>query len=613
MDSDNTQDSPASTENVSSIEIKGESNNIDSIEAVSSAADTTRELESSHELLTKIELDLACSTEKLVNLGILLIHVASRENDFEAFCSDEGNNDGLAERALEFNLLYGFLESEVREQESFLSDLQREMNSSREFISSFEGLGYDLRELEERLQDCVDSLKLSFEQVSDIKTQSASFERILLTSSGDEKCRDEKELSGLENDNNSDINAKIKMQTAEQQREILRMLEKSLAREMDLEKKLSESRQTEEELKFRLQQEVYCMEEEAEDMWEKLFEAENSSEILSGISKELLFSLNGSNQREGELKSKLEDLIEQSREKDRILEGSERSSADLLEKVHSLEQKLKDSLEKYEDLEVKATEAVKRAEFTEAECKSLKESNSELEKDIACLKNRVFDANERVEQLERLLKESEHNRVHAVASAEASQEKQSMLENTIKDMEDLIRDLKSKVLKAENQTEIVEEKCIVLSESNSELGEEINYLRRKVEQLEISLHEADEAKEKTAKDIRVRTKLITDLVMQLAVERERLRKQISSLTKEKKVGAKYLQRIREPTVTVTESHEDAELGNEHSNSSSTEDELNAVRNIDARQLNCKAILMQLLFVAIPLFTGFFFKKSGVES
>ncbi|GER45273.1 WPP domain-interacting protein 2 [Striga asiatica] len=611
MDSDDTQDSPASTENVSSIEIKGESNNIDSIEAVSSAADTTRELESAHELLTKIELDLACSTEKLVNLGILLMHVASRENDFEAFCSDEGN--GLAERALEFDLLYGFLESEVREQESFLSDLQREMNSSREIISSFEGLGYDFRDLEERLQDCVGSLKLSFEQVSDIKTQSASFERILLTSSGDEKWRDEKELSGLENDSCSDINAKIKMQTAEQQREILRMLEKSLAREMDLEKKLSESRQTEEELKFRLQQEVYCMEEEAEDMWEKLFEAESSAEILSGISKELLFSLNGSNQREGELKSKLEDLIKQSREKDCVLEGSESLRAELLEKVHSLEQKLKDSSEKYEDLEVKATEAVKRAEFTEAECISLKESNNELEKDLACLKNRVFDANKKVEQLERLLKESEHNRLHAVASAEASLEKQSMLENTIKDMEDLIRDLKAKVLKAENQTESAEEKCIVLSESNSELVEEINFLRRKVEQLEGSLHEADVAKEKTAKDIRVRTKLITDLVMQLSIERERLRKQISSLTKEKKVGVKCLQRIREPTVTVTESHEDAKVGNEHSNSSSTEDELNVVRNIDARQLSCKDVLMQILFVALPMFIVYFFKQSEIQS
>ncbi|KAK0579447.1 hypothetical protein LWI29_033385 [Acer saccharum] len=42
------------------------------------------------------------------------------------------------------------------------------------------------------------------------------------------------------------------MQTAEQQTHMLRMLEKSFAREMDLEKKLTESRLIEEELKLRL-------------------------------------------------------------------------------------------------------------------------------------------------------------------------------------------------------------------------------------------------------------------------------------------------------------------------------------------------------------------------
>lgn len=36
-----------------------------------------------------------------------------------------------------------------------------------------------------------------------------------------------------------DLSAKIKMQTADQQRNVLRMLEKSLAKEMELEKKLS--------------------------------------------------------------------------------------------------------------------------------------------------------------------------------------------------------------------------------------------------------------------------------------------------------------------------------------------------------------------------------------
>ncbi|KAK6129114.1 hypothetical protein DH2020_037150 [Rehmannia glutinosa] len=522
MGSDSIPDIPASSENVSSGEVEGESNNVDSLEVVSSAGDTTRELESAAESLTRVELDLACSSEKLVNLDILVMHVASRENDFEAFGSEEEHTlEGPVEKALEFDLLYGILESEVRELESFLSALQSEIDGSRELISSYKQLGYALKEMEEKLQDCEDSLKQSFEQVSDIKAQSANFQRILLASSGDEKWKDDKELAGLEN-GSSDLNAKIKMHTAEQQRNILRMLEKSLAREMDLEKKLTESRQTEENLKFRMQQEVFCMEEEAEDMWERLFEAENSAEILLGISKELFgriqmaqFSINGANQREGELRSKLQDLTEQLKEKDCALQGSESSRTELVEKAKSLEQKLreleselhhlKDYPEQNKVLEGKATEAEKRAEIAEAECKLLRESNMELNKDVNCLKNSIADVTERVEQLDRQLRESELKRLHAVASAEASQEKQIMLDCTIKDMDNLIKDLKSKVLKAESQTESVEEKCIILSESNAELIEEINFLRRRMEHLETSLHQADDAKKETAKDISLKS------------------------------------------------------------------------------------------------------------
>ena len=115
---------------------------------------------------------------------------------------------------------------------------------------------------------------------------------------------------------------------------------------------------------------------------------------------------------------------------------------------------------------------------------------------------------------------------HALASAEASLEKQSMLYSTIEDMENLIEDLKLKVSKAESRADCTEEKCIILSESNAELSEELSFLRTRMECLETSLHQAEETKVETAKDIRVRTKVITNLVMQLAFERERLHKQV---------------------------------------------------------------------------------------
>ncbi|KAL0343755.1 UNVERIFIED_CONTAM: WPP domain-interacting tail-anchored protein 1 [Sesamum angustifolium] len=228
MVSDSIQDRPASIENASSSEVEAESNNIDSLEAVSSGGDATRELESAVEVLTRVELDLACSSEKLVNLEILVMHVDSRENDFEDFASEEEHkSEGHVEKALEFDLLYGFLDSEVRELESFLTALQTEIAG---FQAPFKQLGDSFKEMEEKLQDCEDSLKRSFDQVAGLKVQSANFRRILLASSGDEKCnvlpigKDDK---SLENDNFEDSNAKIRMRTAEQQRNILRMLEKS--------------------------------------------------------------------------------------------------------------------------------------------------------------------------------------------------------------------------------------------------------------------------------------------------------------------------------------------------------------------------------------------------
>lgn len=349
--------------------------------------------------------------------------------------------------------------------------------------------------------------------------------------------KDGNESSGLENGNLPDLNAKIKMQTAEQQRSILRKLEKSLGREMDLEKRLTESRELEEDLKLRLEQEVFSMEQEAEDMWGRLFEAENGAEVLLGVSKELLgkiqvahFSINESIQREEDLRSKLQDFKEQLEEKDCTLQYSEKSRTELVKKVNSLEQKLrevKDSSDQNIELKEKSSEAEKRAEIAEAECKLLRESNMELNAELIGLKNSITETTNRAELLEKQLKKSEMERLHAVASAEASQEKQIMLDCTIKDMDNLIKDLKSKVLRAENQTESTEEKCIILSETNAELIEEINFLRHRMEQLETSLHQADETKNETAKDIRLRTKLITDLVLQLALERERLHKKVS--------------------------------------------------------------------------------------
>ncbi|CAA3004097.1 Hypothetical predicted protein [Olea europaea subsp. europaea] len=677
VDTDAVKDGSTSIEIANTGEMESESNNIDSLEVILSSEDITQRMRSAAEILTTLELDLARSSEKLVNLALLVMYVEAREDDFEAFVSDEKYTPaGSDEKALEFDLLSEILDSEVKELSNFLSSLQKEILSSQGVISSFEQFDEAFKGMEEKFYDCEEYLKQCFERVTAIQLQSSSFKRILLTSARDENWKDNKEVVSFENGDLLRKNTKIKMKTVEEQRKILQMLEKSLARELDLEKKLSEFTQIEEDLNIKLQQEVYCIEEEVEATSERLFEAENAAEILSGISKDLLgrvqilqFNLNGSIQREEELRSKFQDLNELLKDKDHALQNSESIRSELLEKVTSLEQKLKDfeshlntvnncSVKNGElsskilenenivnEWKVKAYDAEQRSASAEAECKLLRESNVELNKDLCILKSSITISEERVEELERKLKDSEIKRQHAVAFVEASQEKQSMLDCTIKDMENLIESLKSKVSKAESHTESAEEKCIILSESNADLSKRIKFLMSRTEDLEASLHQAEEAKKETAKDIGVRSKFISDLVVQLALERERLHKQILSIVEDKKIAVKHSREMCEnPTVTTTvnsqgntnesllskndsrnatpaeESEEQIteslatshEMGNKLADTPTSEakmertdstSKLVTVRNIDTNMLNFKYVLIALLVALISSFAG----------
>ncbi|KAK9272421.1 hypothetical protein L1049_002794 [Liquidambar formosana] len=344
------------------------------------------------------------------------------------------------------------------------------------------------------------------------------------------------------------------------------------------------------------------------------------SKELLGQLQIFQFKLNGLIQREDELRSKLEGSTKQLQAKESALQKLESSSKELhdfllpqtnslkvslreaedkfilanseaftfREKVSSLEKQLKESqlqllnakasLDGYQEqqnvlyseinemenvvevLKEKNSQAESRAEGAEAKCKLLAETNLELNEELGLLKG-GGGTSEKVDSLEKLLRDSDIQLQHAVASAEASQEKQSMLYSAIGDMENLIEDLKSKVSKAESRADSVEEKCIVLSESNLELNEELNFLRGRLECLEASLHQSEKTKVATARDIGIRTKVITNLVMQLAIERERLHKQISSLGKENEaLIVKLQQTSKDPFVTM--SHDSKENGKE---------------------------------------------------
>ncbi|XP_058112435.1 WPP domain-interacting tail-anchored protein 1-like isoform X2 [Magnolia sinica] len=540
----------------------------------SPAGERTRELGNAGEVLTRLDIGLAYSFEKLLNLDILLMHVADRASHYEALVveNEDASSDSF-EKALEFDILSGMLDSEVKELDNFVVSLQERIFDAREKISSCEHSNGTFTESKQKLHDCEESLKQCQDQVAEMRMQSAVFESTIAFG-GQEYWNNEVSKSP-ENSQLPSLNAKMKLQTAEQQRHILGMLEKSLARELDLEKRLSESKDNEEELKLKLHHAegvTLSIIETTDLIAEKLFEAENVTVVLMGISKELMgklqivqFNLNSSIQREGEarlklrnsmqfetlsaeidnLKSKLKQAEDKCsiadtevvtlRENVKSLEGQLRESDSQLELVkasveasqgqqHLLSSEINDLEIVIEDLRESVSRAESQAESLECKCKLLAETNLELNEELGLLRNN--NGIDKVNFLEKQLRQSETQLQHAKATIEASKEQQTMLNSTLHDMENLIEDLKAKASKAEGRAESAESKCVLLTETNLELNEELSFLRSRIECLETSLHQADNAKIATAKDIAIRTKVITNLVMQLAMERERLQTQI---------------------------------------------------------------------------------------
>ncbi|KAK2968612.1 hypothetical protein RJ640_028259 [Escallonia rubra] len=173
MDADSSSDVSASTEDANAVEPKTEADSVDVLDGILSGGEVTRELETAGEVLTRVELDIARSSEKLVNLNILMMHVATKESEFEALVSEEEHDfSGSVEKALEFDFLSGILDSEVIELDNILSTLKADILNTRETISSSKHLGEAFRPfrvMEEKLNDSEESLKESLEQISEIR------------------------------------------------------------------------------------------------------------------------------------------------------------------------------------------------------------------------------------------------------------------------------------------------------------------------------------------------------------------------------------------------------------------------------------------------------------
>lgn len=142
----------------------------------------------SGEVLMGVHFDLAYSSEKLLNLQILSKYVAARASDYEALTVENGDASAeTVEKALEFDILSGLLDSEVKQLDSFVVSLQEEIVDLRDKLSLCKHKEA-FAAMERKLHDCEDSLKRFQYQVSEMRTQSAKFHSTS-ESSGKKSCK----------------------------------------------------------------------------------------------------------------------------------------------------------------------------------------------------------------------------------------------------------------------------------------------------------------------------------------------------------------------------------------------------------------------------------------
>ncbi|CAK8540810.1 unnamed protein product [Lathyrus sativus] len=360
------------------------------------------------DVIGDLELSVACFSEKVSNLSIFVMNLETLEAEFEGLVimGEENMDVECVIKGFEFDLLCGVLDSEVRDLGLFLDTLHAGISDAKDRVSSFE-------DWQDRLIELERCLKLSEEQFYEIKKQSVNFQRFFASHKTEENGNVEEGGNVQEDNQVLDVNNTMNVETT------LRMLEKSLANEIDLEKNFNDSKKIEESLKQRiasLQDELIQMEEEAIEVWERWSEADNAREILKGISNELLaklklsqFNLAGLRKSESELTAKLETCIQQLKSRDANLD--------------------------------KIIES-KKAEDSEAVYLSIK-----------------------VCSLEKQLEETECQLVNVKASADEYQQQYNVTCSEIRDMDNLIMELKEKASNAENWANAAEVQCKVLRET----------------------------------------------------------------------------------------------------------------------------------------------------
>lgn len=190
MDTDPVSDVSVSIDDIDTNRSELGSFKVDSHAGIPFGGEINGELGRAGEVLTRIELHLACASEKLYNLNILMMHVATEESEFEVLDSERGEKMASSmEKGLECDILCGFLDSEVKELDDFITTLQKEIEESHKWISSSQNLGTSFPELEEKLSDSEKTLEQLREQLFELQAQSSAFQKTLSRFIGEERSK----------------------------------------------------------------------------------------------------------------------------------------------------------------------------------------------------------------------------------------------------------------------------------------------------------------------------------------------------------------------------------------------------------------------------------------
>lgn len=404
------------------------------------------------------------------------------------------------------------MQSELLQQEIKIRSLKEdELNGAQSMLSKLE---INLQVLKEKVLDLEGQMKLSLvkcEEYKELARQNEedcveSFRRVveldnLLVISESRTKEIEQIVTLLQNE----------ISASPQNLKHAEMPDDYLLRIKDLETELQASRQKEQELQKVLliaQDKISSPEEMEMNLTNRIFEVENLAEVFRGISKDaqekidtLEQDLKVASQREIQLGIRLKELEEKLLMQDKTIQLATTRGKELEQLLAS----------QANDAEINLQAAKENYARTDSEAKRLSEKLNLL---VACVK------------------ESDYQASQASVSSLAVGVELQVLYGKLSEMKTVLQDLQGKLVAEKGRADIAEAGSVALAKQNSKLNDDLARVQVHMDTIQKRLDEVETEKQSTADLVSSTTKNIISLTEQLANERQRLHKKISSLVKE---------------------------------------------------------------------------------